>query len=63
MEKALLLEKKRKEQEDRRRKQEELDKILLENRRKVCRACSCIVLQWWPWESLLQICSTCMWFS
>ena len=46
MEKALLLEKKRKEQEDRRRKQEELDKILLENRRKVCRARPCIVLQW-----------------
>ena len=35
-EKAALLERKRQEQAERRRKQEELDRILLDNRRKVC---------------------------
>ena len=63
MEKALLLEKKRKEQEDRRRKQEELDKILLENRRKVCRACSCIVLQWWSCLGVFVADLQCMYVS
>ncbi len=39
-EKAALLERKRQEQAERRRKQEELDRILLDNRRKVGALCS-----------------------